>query len=158
MKHPKKDNILPVPASNSLPQGNRDSREDEFIRFLFLGMSVYDAGLKAGYSKSSLDSTIYTKFKNPKFQDKIRDYVIANNSASIPKVCDLYKRTVDQLHKEVKEGNLENVSKVRHIPRQILEIGRVLSPEGVQTANFVNIDQIQALIVDNVKAAKQTLK
>lgn len=155
MKHPHKKNVLPLPSDPIVPEvvNEDEERENAFIRYLFLGLGVTDAASKAGYSKSYAESAVYQKFKSPRFQDKIRDYAVSTNAQTIPKVCDLYRIAVNQLYKEAQNGELENLSKLRHIPRQILEIGRILTPEQGQVANYVNIEQIQAVITNNIKAA-----
>ena len=120
---PKRDNpLLPASTDNSSEVAQVDNREDQFVRNLFLGLSVKEAGSKAGYSANYCISAIYNKFKSIAFQNKIRDYAIAHNTASVPKVANLYRMAVDQMYKEAQAGDLENLAKLKHIPRQILEI------------------------------------
>lgn len=152
-KHKYNPKILPEPSNNNqAATRERDSREDIFIRNLFLGLGVYEAGIQAGYGEGFCKSTIYQKFKSKAFQDKIRDYALANNSSSIPKVIDLYRLTINKLHAEVCNGKLDNVAKLKHLPTQILQMGRVLAPD--MTGGLVptiNIASMQVLIQSKVK-------
>ena len=125
----------------------RDSREDTFIRLLFQGLPLKESALQAGYSESFAVSNVYSKFNNPRFQDKIRQYAIANNSLFIPKVCNLYNKTLKVLEQEVEQGNIDNMGKSKHITTQILQIGKILSPDIHQNViNLVNIESMQTLI------------
>jgi hypothetical protein len=149
MPRPKQNpNCLPtvIDPSKPIASENIDSREERFISLLFQGIPVREAGIAAGYSKDYSETGIYSKFKTETFQAKIRDYAISSNCRSIPKVCDLYSRTIDELHKEVVNGNLDNLAKLKHIPRQILEIGRILQPEGAAGPTLVNIESLQVLL------------
>ena len=146
MKHKTNPNILPE-TTDPIATSKRDSREDAFISNLFLGLTVKDAGMLAGYSDTYSQSTIHYKFNDPTFQAKLRDYAYAHNASSIPKVVNLYNRTIDILAKEVANGDLDNMAKLKHIPTQILQIGKVLSPDiHAQTINLVNIESMQAII------------
>lgn len=151
MKHKSNIPILPDQDPDSTAIVKKDTREEQLVRNLFLGLDPKQAALKAGYSESFSDSSVYTKFKSKRFQDLIRDYAIANNVTEIPKVCNLYRIAVNQMHKEAQSGDLSNLAKLRHIPRQILEIGRVLAPEA-HTGNvtLVNIESLQAIITGKV--------
>ena len=148
MGRPKlKPNILPATQEQQpIATQVRDTKEDAFLSLLFEGWPVKEAALKAGYSESTAISSIYSKFKTLAFQDKIRDYAVSHNARSIPKVCDLYTKTIDTLHKEVSNGNLDNMAKLKHIPRQILEIGRILTPESGHGVNMVHIDSLQMIV------------
>ena len=149
MPRPKQNpNCLPALQDSTKPIAIdiKDSREDDFIRNMFLGLSVLDAGMKAGYSHSYCTSAIYQKFNSKAFQDKLRDYAISTNARSVPKVCNLYARAVDHLYAQVERGELDNLAKLKHIPRQVLEIARILQPEGAAGPTLVNIENIQMLV------------
>ena len=146
MKHQNPTTEL-VPLDPNTEAILKDSREDTFLRLLFEGLSVQDSAIAAGYSPGYSRSAVYQKFKAPAFQDKIRQYAIAHNSLSVPRVCNLYHKTLNVLEKQVGEGNIDNMGKLKHIPTQILQIGKILSPEIHQNViNLVNIESMQTLI------------
>ena len=146
MKHQNPTTEL-APLDSNAEAILKDSREDTFLRLIFQGIGVREAGISAGYSQRYSETGIYTKFKSDAFQQKVREFALASNSQAIPKVCDIYSRTINQLHKEVGEGKLDNLGKLKHIPTQILQIGKVLSPEIHQNViNLVNIESMQTLI------------
>ena len=158
MSRPKqKPNLLPITQEQKpIATENRDSREDRFISLLFQGLPVREAGISAGYAEEYSRTGLYVKFKDEKFQTKLRDYALANNAQSIPKVCDLYAKTVDVLHKQVSNGDLSNMSKLGRIPETILKIGKILTPEMVGGVPLVHIDNLQMLIQGKVINGKKT--
>ena len=146
MKHQSTTTEL-APLDSNPATNIRDSREEIFLHYLFNGFSVQDSGKAAGYSNQYSISAIYKKFNSQRFQDKIRQYALAHNSISIPRVCNLYDKTLKVLDKEVEQGNLENMGKLKHVTTHILQIGKILSPEVHQSViNLVNIENMQTLI------------
>lgn len=150
MSKPKQNpNILPVPIDKNpkIETSKRDSREDKFIQLLFQGIDTRRAGEMAGYSPAYCESFIYTKFNAPNFQEKLRQYAYSHNAKSIPKVLNLYSRTVDILSDQVASGNLDQLAKLKHIPRDILTIAKILVPDQHgPTINYVNVENMQAII------------
>lgn len=151
MSRPKKNpNILPIPIDQSSPDietTKRDSREDRFIELVFQGMDINRAALMAGYSETYSAGFVHSKFKSPAFQDKMRDYAYSHNAKSVPKVLHLYSKTVDLLNDQVASGNLDQLAKLKHIPRDILTIAKILVPEQhAGTVNYVNVENMQAII------------
>jgi hypothetical protein len=150
MKHKRNLPILPE-DKDPIATSKRDSREDQFLNLLFQGLSIKDAGLAAGYSPSYCETSIRYKFNDPAFQDKVRAYAISHNSSSIPKVVRLYQRSLDIMSQEVEQGNLDNLAKLKHIPTQMLQIGKLLASETPQSViNLVNIESLQAIIQNKV--------
>ena len=89
--------IVPQNEDNTLPEA--PSREDKFIRNLFIYRSKYKAAIEAGYSENTAKSTIYTKLKNERFRNKIRDYAITNDLLSLPKIAYIEEQILDHLVK-----------------------------------------------------------
>lgn len=124
----------------------KDSREEKFVDLLFVCKSIREAALAAGYSETYSGTPIYQKFKSPSFQAKIINAFKTNCYTDLPLVQKINHASLNAMHRDLEAGNLDSVAKLKHIPRQILEITRLLQPEGVQGHTMVNIENLQMLV------------
>jgi hypothetical protein len=126
------------------------SREELLIRNLFLDMDLKPAARAAGYSESYISSTLYQKFKSPKFQARIRDYASALNYSFLPKVLNIHKLGLQAIEDDLKSGGVEKASKLKHFTRQTLQMGGLLNDEVKPGVSYVNIQNLQAIITDKI--------
>jgi phage terminase small subunit len=56
-----------------------DEREDKFIRYFLATRNIKRSALKAGYSPDYSKSGVYLKFKSKDFQNKIKEYLDAED-------------------------------------------------------------------------------
>ena len=87
--------IVPQNEDNTLPEA--PSREGRFIRNLFIYKTVNEAALDAGYSPNTAKAYIYTKIKQNKFQEKVRQYAIENDLMALPKIAYIENKVLDHL-------------------------------------------------------------
>lgn len=124
------------------------SREVNFINKLFLGLGVTQAALSAGYTESYAKTGVFQKFQSPKFQNKIREMAKGRTVAGLPRVMDIYAKSLKKIKEDINNGDLESLSKLKHIPRDYLKMTGLLAddtPHGV--VQNVNIESIQAMII-----------
>jgi hypothetical protein len=77
-----------------------DSRQDKLIRLLCTGMAVKPAAEMAGYSPSYARTMIYRAVKTPAFQEKLKQYVLANyKTMQIPKILGIDDQVLNHLVK-----------------------------------------------------------
>ena len=122
------------------------SREELLIRNLFLDMDLKPAARAAGYSESYISSTLYQKFKSPRFQNKIRDFAASLNYSFLPKVLNIHRLGLEAIEKDLKNGGVEKASKLKHISRDSLRMAGLLNDENKPGVSYVNIRSIRAII------------
>lgn len=144
--------------ADSLPAKQaKDHREALFIRNLCQGLSVKKAALSAGYSESYAESQIYQRVKKPDFQAKVREAFLAGNTLEVPKVLSLYSRALDKIAEKGNEDELlGNLAKAKHIPKQILQIAQILSPDSQPMHQTVNIKELSVFMRDRDQAPNCT--
>ena len=77
-----------------------ETQDDMLLRNLFLYPTVKEAAEKAGFTGAMLQSGVYVKIKRKSFQNKIREYAIAHNVASLPRIMFIEDRVIDHLMKK----------------------------------------------------------
>jgi len=121
---------------------------------MFICHSIKEAAIQAGYSHNYANAPIYQKFKSDRFQAKLIKAYKDNCYSDLPIVHKINRLSLRQMVKDLEQGDIDSVAKLKHIPRQILEITSLLKPEGTGAVNFVNIENLQAIV--NGKFIKPT--
>jgi hypothetical protein len=140
------NNVNPLALKPVDEDKQDESREALFIRNLFLDMDVKTAGREAGYSEAYTSSTLYQKFKSPRFQNKIRDFAASLNYSFLPKVLNIHRLGLEAIEKDLKNGGVEKASKLKHISRDSLRMAGLLNDENKPGVSYVNIRSIRAII------------
>lgn len=141
------NNVNPLTVETEDEHKKELTRWEKFLHYLGQGYKIKEAGRLAGYSKTYVETGLYEKLRNPKFQSEARQFFLNHNILEVPKVLSIYRRTLNILDKEVDAGSLENVSKIKHIPKQILQMSGLLVEENKPaTVSLVNIESLQAII------------
>ena len=122
------------------------SKNQKLIRNLLLGMKLPEASLQAGFSASYSTSGVYQKFKSARFQNEIKEFCLAHNIMELPRVMSIYHRALNLVESDLDNGKVENLSKLKHIPKKMLQMGGLLADENKGTVAFVNVDSIRAII------------
>lgn len=139
-----------VPVSSDEPKTEL-TRHQKLVRLLAEGLSVPEAGVMAGFTEAYSNSGLYATVRTPRMQSKIREFCLQNNLLQVPKVLRLYDRALKQVGKEVENGSLENLSKVKHITKQTLQMGGLLHEDApVQNISFVDVKALQLIIQRNL--------
>jgi hypothetical protein len=120
-----------------------ETREDKFIRNLYLFKTPYEAAIKSGYSENYASSGIYAKMKGKKFMEKVVQYAIENDIRSLPKIAYIENQILDHLV----ENPLETPKYV-HTIRQKKRIAGVLGDDKPQPQITVNIKTLEAAQVN----------
>jgi hypothetical protein len=111
-------------------------------------MSVGEAASDAGYSASYSGAAVYSKFNSPRFQNKIKEVAKSCNIKFLPKIMSIHDRALKKMSKDLDEGNIESVSKLRHISRDTLRMTGLLADDTPHSVvQNVNIESIQAMII-----------
>jgi hypothetical protein len=100
------------------------TREDLFIRNLYICKTPYEAALEAGYSKNYAKSGIYPKMRKKHFKEKIISYAVENDIMALPKIAYIENQVLDHLM----EHPLEE-SNHKHILKQKKQIAGILGQE-----------------------------
>lgn len=154
MKHKSNIPILPDQDPDSIAITKKDTREEAFIRALMITDSIPAAGIMAGYSESYSNTALYAKFKCPKFQAKLIEHFKSHCFSDLPTILKINKLGLNRIQKDLEDGNGDLASKLKHIPRQTLEITRLLAPEThAGNVTLVNIESLQAIITGKVGTA-----
>jgi len=158
MGRPKqKPNLLPaIQQQNPIATENRDSKEDKFLRMLFVCKTVREAAQAAGYSESYSHAEVYQKFNSPTFQAKLTQVYKDNCYSDLGLIHKINHKALEVIHDDVENGQIESLSKLKHIPRQYLEITKLLVPESGSGVPLVHIDNLQMLIQGKVINGKKT--
>jgi hypothetical protein len=152
MKHKTNPKILPE-TTDPLATSKRDSREEAFINALMVTDSIPDAGIMAGYSESYATVGLYAKFKDARFQSKLIEHFKAHCFSDLPTILKINKLGLNRIQRDLESGNGDLAAKLKHIPRQTMEITRLLNPEGTgATINLVNIESMQAIITGKLQS------
>lgn len=147
MGRPKKPNLLPATTTqNPIAIETKDSREDQFIVNLFVYKSIKEAALASGYSKTYSEAQIHQKFKSKRFQDKIVQAYKDNCYADLSLIHKINHKALEAINSDLENGSGELLAKLKHVPRQYLEIVKLLSPEAGTQINMVHIDSLQAIV------------
>jgi len=129
--------IVPKGEDNPLPEA--PSREDLFIRNLFLYRTVKEAAIEAGYSANTANSTIYVKLKKKSFKNKIRDYAITNDLLSLPKIAYIEEQVLDHLVK-----NPLDAPKHARMLKEKKRIAGILTPDPIPPQQpTINIESLK---------------
>jgi len=148
-RHKINNNVL-LPAKPEKEHEKEATREELFIRNLFLDMGVKDAARQAGYSESYLSSSLYKRFRSPRFQNKIKDFAISLNYSFLPKVLNIHRLGLEAIEKDLREGGVEKASKLKHISRDSLRMAGLLNEDNKPAVSFVNIHSLQAIIQEKL--------
>jgi len=117
----------------------KPSKEDLFIRNLFLYKTVKEAAIKAGYTKNTASSTVYVKLKNERFKNKIREYAINNDLLCLPKIAFIEEQVLDHLVK-----NPLDLPKFRHTVKEKKRIAGILQPDALpEPPPTINIESLK---------------
>ena len=126
----------------NLEAQDEPGREERFIRNLALYPTVQEAGIASGYSESYCSSTLYLKLKSPKFQQKLRDFYIANSHLNLPKIANIHSQIIDHLTKNPLEA-----PKFGRTLKMELQTSRVLDSD-TPSVQIVNVSSIQNLMLE----------
>ena len=119
-------------------------QEAAFIRNLFLFPSITQAALESGYSESSAKSHIYTKLRQPKFQEKIREYARTHELIeSIPTILRLENNALKYL-----DGKPEELPKFAALIKQKKQIAGLLSQDSPVSQAMISIGQVANLMLN----------
>ena len=141
--------IIPKPKTEDLPTA--ETREEKFIRNLWLYPTAKEAALKAGYSEYTASSTIYVKMKTERFRNKIREYAIDNDLMALPKIGYIEDRIIDYLM----ENPLE-ASKHKHILKQKKQVAGVLGNDQPRPQPpTYNLTEVRAFVAQFVPKLDQ---
>jgi len=134
--------VVPQNEIDDLP--TTESREDRFIRNLFICKTPYEAAIKAGYTVNTAKSTIYTKLKKERFKNKIRDYAITNDLLSLPKIAYIEEQILDHLVK----NPLDTPKFVRTLKEKKQIAGMLRDKEPPTPPKTVTFEQINIALYD----------
>ena len=145
-------NVVPKLDDEVLP--TCETQDDELVRNLFLYPTVQEAAKEAGFKGSMLKSGVYNKIKTKRFQDKIREYAVAHNVMSLPKIMMIEDKVIEHLLKKPLES-------AKHT-RMLAEKKRIAGILGEDTpqpkAPTINIKELRlihnALLPDNPNKPK----
>jgi len=138
MKETNDTNIVPQREIDDLPVA--ETKEDKLIRNLFLYKTVYEAAIKAGYTEYTAKSTIYTKLKNERFKNKIREYAVSNDLMSLPKIAYIEEQVLDHLVK-----NPLDLPKYAQTLKQKKQIAGILGQDVAPAPVVINIKAIERI-------------
>lgn len=130
---------------NTTPDNLPTPQDQEalFIHNLFIESSITQAALKAGYSESSAKSHIYTKLRQPKFQEKIRDYARTHELVnSVPTILRLEENALKYL-----EDKPEELPKFSALLKQKKQIAGLLSQDAAPAQPMISIGQVATLML-----------
>ena len=139
--------IVPQKEIDDLPTA--ETREDKLIRNLYICKTVYEAAILAGYSENTAKSTIYTKLKNERFKNKIRDYAISNDLLSLPKIAYIENQILNHLME-----NPLDTPKYSQTLKQKKKVAGILGedvPQAPQVINIKSIEKVQVMVTDMLK-------
>lgn len=126
---------------DSLP--TTQDQEALFIHNLFIESSITQAALKAGYSESSAKSHIYTKLRQPKFQEKIREYARVHELVnSVPTILRLEENALKYLADKPAE-----LPKFSALIKQKKQIAGLLSQDAVPQQPMISIGSVANLML-----------
>ena len=146
---------LPDNTTNNLPEPTEPTKQDKFISYLFTEQTIKDAARKAGYAESTCASVTYTMLKDPKFQDKLRQYAINNDLLSLPVIAKIENKCLNLV-----DANPEKYPKFKEIFRQKKQVAGILAQDttpAVPTINIKSIEHLQVVLGDQVHRRVLTL-
>ena len=145
---PQKAELIPAQGAGGI-EPQEPTREDLFIRNLFITPNVKQAALEAGYSKGTSTGPIYQKIKSPRFQAKLVEYAKAHNILNLPKILSIENKAIEYLSTLDGQELLQGLAKSKHTITQQKQISGLLKPEdeGNQRQLTVNIKEIRQLLV-----------
>jgi phage terminase small subunit len=112
-------------------------QQQKLLACLFTEPNIKDAARKAGYTESSVSSTVYGTIKKPKFQQAILQYATENNLLNIPVIAQIEGKILKEvLKKPAKYKNYKEVFK------QTKQIAGLLSAEERPQSTVINIKSI----------------
>jgi hypothetical protein len=121
----------------------RDQIEDEFIIYLSQCPTVKEAGLKAGYSPSYCDGTIYNKFKSERFLKKIRKHYNGHTHALLPRIIQAESKVIDIIL-----ADPEKLAKFRHTVTELKRSAGVLDQENTTKPPVIKIGNVKNLLLN----------
>jgi phage terminase small subunit len=126
-------------------------REQEFIKNLFLEPNPYQAAIKAGYSESYSVSTLYTRLKNPKFQERIREYARSHELVnSVPLIMRLENKALKYL-----EDKPQELPKFASILKQKKQIAGLLSQDVAPQQAMISIGHVANMMLNVSQSTPQ---
>jgi hypothetical protein len=135
---------LIIPDKDIEPEPAKPDMEDLFTRNLFLYPTIKEAALAAGYSESSAESTVYTKMKSSKFQDKVREYAKEHDLLNIPRILSIEDKVLSHL-----EDNPLDIGKFKDTIKQKKTIAGLLKQEDQGTKTIlVNVKYLQNMMLN----------
>ena len=134
-----KPNTKPVEDTEQL------SREDMFVRNLFVCKSIKEAGLQAGYTESYCEGTLRYRLKNPKVQEKIKKAFLASQCMNLPKIAKIYQNGLDHL---CKAENIKDYPKLAGIDKRILQITGLLGQDSPHQAPTISIEKVGQMMLN----------
>jgi nicotinic acid phosphoribosyltransferase len=135
--------IVPSTHPEASQSVNPPTKQELFIRNLFLFDSAYEAAIAAGYSESTASGTIYHQLKSKKLQDKIRDYAKTHELLNIPKVLKLEDKALDYLKDITQE-----LPKFSALLKQKKQIAGLLHQDVTPQVPTISIGEVQNLMLN----------
>ena len=139
------DNTPVVIEQNEIipAKSRQDEREDVFISLLGTGMTMKEAGIKAGYSESYSKTMICNKFKSQRFLEKIRNHYNGYAHVLLPKIIKAESKLVDIILEEP-----EKLSKHARTIDQIKRSTGLLEQDNQAKAPIIKIGQVKNLLLN----------
>ena len=124
-----------------------DPREEKLLDNLLDGMNPSQAAKHAGYSQHYCKVDVYRKVKSNKFITKLKDRFLQSNNLNLSKISKINNLVLDRLVKDAENGDLASIAKLKHIPKQILQLAGLLQADNAPVVQQqINIGQVQAHI------------
>ena len=144
-------------TSENLPETPQD-KETQFILAMFEYNDVRKAGKKAKYKNSVIDcGYLYTKWKNPKFREKIIEVAQTYDLSHLVKMYQLEGIAIESALKQANkkpETAIKNVSKLTRIAKQKRESVGINEPEQAkgQVISVTHIEKVQIAVGDMLRS------
>jgi hypothetical protein len=135
--------IVPANHPEASQSVNPPTKQELFIRNLFLYETPFQAAIAAGYTESTAKATIYTQLKSKKLQDKIRDYAKTHELLNIPKVLRLEDKALDYLIDKPQE-----LPKFAALLKQKKQIAGLLHQDVTPQVPTISIGEVQNLMLN----------
>ncbi len=142
-------------TDETLPE--KFDKQELLIRNLCLGMNVTQAASQAGYSDSTAQSSVYQMIKQPKFQARLKEYVLAHNIIDIPKVISLENKAIDALtlmFESDPDKAIDKLAKLSPTFKRKLQDAGVSQSDQQPAQQTINVKNLQNFMVQ-VTAERQ---
>lgn len=122
---------------------DKPSRQELFIRNLFLFDSVLKAAITAGYTEGYARGPIYSRIKTKAFQNKLREYAVSHELLNIPRIMRLERDAIKYL-----QGKPEELPKFASILKQKKIVAGLIQAETTHNVTMINIKEAQNMMIN----------